>query len=453
MEAASFGNYDIIRALHVKSYDLEFSDNNGWTPLMFASFSGDCFAVEFLLEKGANIDAFSNLGATSLIIASDHGKENVVSLLLRRGANVNAKSIHGMTALCYSARKGHTRISELLIESGADVNHEDYLKKTALMYAVLLKDLESNKANHSITNANGDTPIMLASAKGYEEIVNALLSCPDFKINQCNSNDGRSSLMIASQFNQVSIVQLLLKAGANVNAKSKLGDTALHLSIANGCIEVIKILHTYQGIDLSAENDAGFTPLFLCIARQRYEILKMLCDSGIDAKKNNKNGDNAITFSIKHYSLEALQIILQKCQLFSKEKDDYIALARRLSAGHIVSFLQQYEPTEKTAAENIHSSQCLQLPTKNQALPEDVSTTNTSVSFAEDQRCMSGSTENQTTSSDPPCPAIDKSFNLEIDSSKDKPLCFNLNGDCRGATKNCIVGKQNSLTDQKTVKE
>ncbi|KAL6804820.1 ankyrin repeat-containing domain protein [Trichoderma sp. SZMC 28013] len=93
-------------------------------------------ALEYLLSKGANIEARNKDGMTPLLAALDHSypdgywREETVRVLVKHGANVNAtiqqtKDIsesgrcnNGLSALEMSDRAGITR---LLLENGADV--------------------------------------------------------------------------------------------------------------------------------------------------------------------------------------------------------------------------------------------------------------------------------------------------------------------------------------------
>ncbi|KAK0054890.1 ankyrin repeat domain-containing protein 50 [Biomphalaria pfeifferi] len=439
MEAASSGCRDIVGALHCKGYNLELSDSQGWTPLMFSSFSGDPSTVEFLLDVGAKIDASSNLCATSLIIACGQSQEKAVSVLLDRGASVNAKDLNGQTALIYAAKNDHKAILELLLRRGADVNLADVFKRTALMHAVLNTDFENNvfknfwmvhvdeanlagntalhfcsswghldavailllhNANPNVINLNGDSPIMLAAAKGHDEIVERFLNCDLCDVNQCNTKDGRTSLMIATHFNHLSTVMLLTKSKVHVNSKNKSGNTALHLSVMKGFTNVVKHLLTVQNIDIYSENISGMTPFFLCDEYHQCEILELLVKPGNDVKKTNRFGEDVITFSIKLKSLEALQILQQRCQISPAEKNRYLEVARRRCYFEIVDFLQQWKPSENTQEANNIAPFTLQASIKKEPLPDIASMTVNNARSSNDHDLLSTSMEQQIDDSD-----------------------------------------------------
>jgi ankyrin repeat protein len=73
-------------------------------------------------------------------------------------------------------------------------------------------------------------------------------------------------------------VEILLKSGANVNAKtSSDGETPLHKAISRGDIEIVKLLLNY-GADVNAKSKYGVTALHF--ARNSNAIAQLLVEHG-----------------------------------------------------------------------------------------------------------------------------------------------------------------------------
>jgi ankyrin repeat protein len=85
------------------------------------------------------------------------------------------------TALIAAAHLGHAEVVRRLIAAGAPLDHVNNLGWTALIEAVVLGDGGRNHqevvralidagADASIADRDGATPLMLAEARGYQEI-------------------------------------------------------------------------------------------------------------------------------------------------------------------------------------------------------------------------------------------------------------------------------------------
>ena len=78
---------------------LEARDKDGWTALMWASWSGLPKTTAQLLERGASVAPAGKRGYTALMLAAERGNPEVVSLLLQNGADPAAKNKDSRSAL------------------------------------------------------------------------------------------------------------------------------------------------------------------------------------------------------------------------------------------------------------------------------------------------------------------------------------------------------------------
>lgn len=96
-------------------------DIEGETRLMKASKYGDTAIVTDLLSNGADVHLANSTGETALILASQAGSNDIVKELLAAGSNIHHRSDAG-TAIIMAAQEGHTNVLETLIEAGSNVN-------------------------------------------------------------------------------------------------------------------------------------------------------------------------------------------------------------------------------------------------------------------------------------------------------------------------------------------
>ena len=113
--------YGISRALSYGGYINERdSFMRKYTALMVACREGDLKLAEFLIEKGADINARTPDGHTALMFASYNRYPDIVRLLIKRGAKINLKSTQGHTALSEVLESDKKIIIELLQNAGAE---------------------------------------------------------------------------------------------------------------------------------------------------------------------------------------------------------------------------------------------------------------------------------------------------------------------------------------------
>lgn len=137
--AANSGQTEIAEFLLDKGADVDAVTEDGRSALMIASVKGATDLVDLLCRRGADVDHQTPGGKNALMEACESGNVGVVSLLLENGARVDLrtepKETGGTSALMFAARYGNCEIIELLIGEGACVHDEDCYGQTALTHA------------------------------------------------------------------------------------------------------------------------------------------------------------------------------------------------------------------------------------------------------------------------------------------------------------------------------
>lgn len=103
-------------------FDAFDDDDDGWTPLHYASWNGPTKNLMLLLDEGANIEVIDCEGDTPLHIAIRRGRFNCVEVLLERGANRDIANCAGLRPidLCTTIRNREIAevIRKLLMSGG-----------------------------------------------------------------------------------------------------------------------------------------------------------------------------------------------------------------------------------------------------------------------------------------------------------------------------------------------
>lgn len=99
IESAKTRDIGDVRARINAKEDVNFSDSEGKTALLYAAENGHMDLVRLLLENDAAVNHADNMENTALMLASGNGHADVVNLLLTFGAKKNNANKAGATAL------------------------------------------------------------------------------------------------------------------------------------------------------------------------------------------------------------------------------------------------------------------------------------------------------------------------------------------------------------------
>ena len=102
------------------------------------------------------------------------------------------------------------------------------------------------------------------------------------------NNRGRTALHLAAEGNQVEMVKLLLRSGADPRAMSDGGWTALHNAAQEGHVEVVGLLLATNA-NINAELSNGMTPLHWAAFNGHEEVVKMLLNRGVSVNTGLSN--------------------------------------------------------------------------------------------------------------------------------------------------------------------
>ncbi|CUG86563.1 ankyrin repeat protein, putative [Bodo saltans] len=340
----------IIEVLVSVGADIHARDKRNNTPMMCAARYGNAAVVQFLVRLGADVNATNDDGRTALHIAVINGHTEVVDVLLkgRGGADVNvlgmvsgpltqpmtAKVVEllvaedpivdewrsrGRTPLMFAAERGNLDIVRLLVASGADVNVLDFNGNTALTLAAqygaphVIKFLLESGATLSPSNQQGSTPFLQAS-KGWKLDCVAVMIARGVNVNECDGDRRCTALMNAASRGNISMMRLLIKSGANVDAVNKNNETALHFAARlkrardhrgkkDAMLNAagVKLLLERAAVT-SVRNSEGMTPLM--IASQCCNTAAMRCLIEHAEEDNGVNDTDADGNTSMHHAVQ-----------------------------------------------------------------------------------------------------------------------------------------------------
>ena len=137
VHACSGGHLSTVDLLlHHDKTLLELANDSGWTPLFVAVFRQQTEIVQFLLDRGANVNALGPNGMTTLIVACHEYSLDMVRVLLNAGADVEARTPSQQTALHHAVLCHRVEIvRELILQYNANMFAVDRKGDTPLDWA------------------------------------------------------------------------------------------------------------------------------------------------------------------------------------------------------------------------------------------------------------------------------------------------------------------------------
>ncbi|MBN2081963.1 ankyrin repeat domain-containing protein [bacterium] len=237
MGAAATGQRETARLLIEHGADLELREarSSELTPLLYAVMNDQADMVAYLLEQGADPDAFNSHLETPLFIAATRQSEQIVRLLMEHGASVKLANIRHTTPLIYAAGYPNLEIVKLLVEHGADVNATDSSGSTPVLVAAGFGKLENLRylLEHGASCDGqlelGFDVIHLACRAGSTAILD-LVWQPTLDINRPDSLTAKTPLLLALENRQLEAAHWCLDHQADPRRVCVFGYSALDLA-------------------------------------------------------------------------------------------------------------------------------------------------------------------------------------------------------------------------------
>jgi ankyrin repeat protein len=261
IEMATIGNIDeVSRAIEI-GLEVDEIGAKGHTALMAAAYYGHRAIITHLLEAGADPNLLSDddglapAGMTALMLAAGSffasNRQQIIKLMIAGGADVNQRGTGGKTAIFYAAMAGAGYIDcvETLIAAGCDLDLQDDRGHTVLSSVAAAENypmfnllMQSGAA----TDGLGSIQLIQAAGAGNTDRVQSLLAT---KVNL--DLDRGAAIGHAAAAGHTKIVELLIKAGANVNLRDQLGFTPIASAAYAGYAEIVQLLIA-AGADIQA---------------------------------------------------------------------------------------------------------------------------------------------------------------------------------------------------------
>lgn len=247
--------------------------------LVRACKNGDVYNVQGALQDGAAVNYWDKDGMTPLHWAVERDFYHIAACLLQvPDVQVDCLDRFQCTPLSVACEKSSLAMVDLLLRHGANVNHAD---------------------------TDGWSPLHWTRSTA---VAHRLLSQPSVNINAVDQ-EGESALHLKVDDGDLQVAAYLLEKGANVNLANKDGWTPLQTATNNYDLQMTELLLRH-GANLSYECPKGTSPLMsTCLAGMHYAPLDVMPDN------DNSNDSNDMVVDDSDYrtnkKLAMARILLQ----------------------------------------------------------------------------------------------------------------------------------------------
>lgn len=261
------------------------SKNASW--LHTATEVGDRVRVKALLVAKTNPYRLTQAGASALHNAAFNGHPAIIKMLLNAKVDINLKDSNGFTALYMASLSGNSKVISLLLKAKANT--------------------------HLTTKVNGLTPLLIAAYYGCDNAVKLLINkkrtLADINV---QAEHGDTPLHIAAQRGHLKIVELLLKANANVNLVRKDQHlTPLYLAVNQGFLPIVEALLRFNA-DPNIPFKQGITPLYCAVDHAKVNIVNALLNANADPNLQTEDGVTPLFIAAQKNLSDIVELLIAK---------------------------------------------------------------------------------------------------------------------------------------------
>jgi ankyrin repeat protein len=298
-ETACEMDYDNIAVACVqKGVDSETFAEQSSSPLIFALKNKRSQVALELISKQEFLETEDEDGNSPLILAISNGLSDVATALIEQGVDIECTDDEGKKALELALEKNLSQVAAKLIEKGAEISDSD----EELLFPELLRNGLVESA-YDMLRKDPEFDVQLAVED----------NCLD--ATSVQSVRGDTVLGLACREKNSEIVANLIENGANLDAVNKYGDTALHISAANGYLAGIeKFLAEDDPVNASidVQNFTGFTPLISALKNGEVKAALLLIQKGADISKKDRFGNSSLHYALQNGHIEVVASLLEK---------------------------------------------------------------------------------------------------------------------------------------------
>ena len=331
---------EVIQAIIDHGADVNATNRDNCTALMFACHKGNEEIINILLKAGADPSIADGDGDTCLhdAIRGDCSKD-VLQAIIDHGAASICANLTSLRPLFLACSKVNGGAIEVLLNAGADANVTDTKGQTLLHRAILgrlgkdvIQTIVDHGANVNAANTNSVSPLMYACHKRNIDAMNVLLNAgadPNIVdtfgassihhaiVGDCSKEElqtiidygadvnvidkhNSSALLLACKKGNIGAIGVLLNAGAKPDTADENRDTCLHDAVRENCSKKVLETMIHHGVDVNATNKRKESALMTACWMDNINAVNILLNARTDPNIALDNGDTCLHYAVRN---------------------------------------------------------------------------------------------------------------------------------------------------------
>ncbi|KAL0099035.1 hypothetical protein PUN28_020228 [Cardiocondyla obscurior] len=282
LQASFMGRTKLIHRLCKRGANVNYTEpNNGLTPLHLCAFRNCLEGVKYLIEQGASIDTTSKY--TAFHYAAFGDAFDVAQYFMQQGISQLSPYDTEETVLHVASRTNALHVLSLLAPNNKELNRLDQ---------------DGYAAIHHATDGRDKICLEILLKAGCQ--VDLLTEKKD------------TALHLAAEAGYADNLALLVEANANLQLKNHRGHTALHLAARSHSLECMEILLKGRA-DPNVEDYEGRTPLHLALGKSLVteEITELLLKWRADVNKADKYGYTPLHIAASNELSQCVNLLIK----------------------------------------------------------------------------------------------------------------------------------------------
>lgn len=270
------------------------------------------------------------------------------------GTYINSIRHDGLAPLHYAVKQGAYRKVACLLRHGADIelptSDGDRVLHIAMLnnYVGLVKLLLKNHAAPNAHSSTGLSPLHAIVTQDQSDNAIAIYkSLIKHKADKEEEINGGTPLYFAVSLKNYKFVELLLKDGANPNARVAVDmpTSILYCAADWGLLQAVKLLIAY-GAYVNHPAGDNWTPLHIAVQNNRLDVVKFLLDNWAFVNMPTSDNDSALHIAAEHDLQDMALLLLERgsCPyLVDSSQKTALQIAQERGHHNIVSIIQTWQ--------------------------------------------------------------------------------------------------------------